>query len=125
MAAATSSAASAGRMNPAATSAAVWTAHRATNCAWVGYSAANLWALNGVVVPNRKQNDDPDWPRPDRVATGTSTAGVATPPLTFALASRTNEGAEPDVVTCRRHALAGDTPVVTQRLSSYSAASTT
>src|SRR5712691_7600223 len=106
-------------------SAAVLTAHRATNCAWVGYSAASFGALNGVVVPNRKQNNDPDWPRPDRVATGTSTASVRTPPLTLPLASRTNEGTEPDVVTCRRAALAGGTPAVTQRFSACSAASTT
>ena len=89
-----------------------------------GIQRGELGAVNGIVVPNRKQNDDPDWPRPDKVATGTSTAGVRTPPLTFPLASRTNAGAEA-VVTCSRAAWAGATPVATQRFSPYWAASTT
>src|SRR5216683_7385718 len=110
VAAAMSSAASAGRMYPALVSARVAVAHRAANLVWVGYRAANLAALNGTVVPNRKQNEDPDWPRPETVATGTSTAGVRTPPLTLPLASRTNEGVAPDVLTCRRGAVAGGIP---------------
>src|SRR5450756_110350 len=120
-----SSRASAGRMNPPATPAIVSAAHRVTNAAWVGYNAASFAAPKGVVVPNRKQNDVPDWPRPDKVATGASTAGVRTPPSTLPLASRTKAGAEPDSVTWRRGAAGGACPVVTHRFSQYCAESIT
>src|SRR5215469_5687457 len=87
--------------------------------------AASLAALNGTVVPNRKQNEDPDWPRPDRVATGTSTAGVRMPPSTLPLASSTKDGGVLEVFTCRRGARGGACPVLTHRFSQNWAASST
>src|SRR5216683_3972221 len=117
VAAAMSSAASAGRMYPALVSARVAVAHRAANLVWVGYRAASLAALNGTVVPNRKQNEDPDWPRPDKVATGTSTAGVRTPPSTLPLASVTKDGGDVDVFTFRSGGAGGACPVLTHRFS--------
>src|SRR5260221_11789528 len=105
-----SSAASAGRMNPALMSAMVSAAHPRTNRRCVGYRAASLAALNGTVVPNRKQNADPAWPRPDNVATGTSTAGVRTPPSTLPLAPVTKDGGDVDVFTFRSGGAGGGGP---------------
>src|SRR5215469_2665456 len=120
-----SSLASAGRMNPALSSALVSAAHFRAKRRCVGYRAASLAELNGTVVPNRKQNADPDWPRPDKVATGTSTAGVRMPPSTLPLASVTKDGGDVDVFTCRSGGAGGACPVLTHRFSQNWAASST
>src|SRR5262249_49384345 len=109
--------ASAGRMNPRAASAIVSNAHRATNRACKGHRAASFGALNGRGVPNRKQTDVPAGPRPDRVAAGTSTAGVRTPPSTLPLASSTNDGGVLPVFTRSLAACGGACPVRAQRFS--------
>src|SRR5258708_34126882 len=91
----------------------------------VGSKAASWAAVHGAVVPNRKQDADPGWPRPDKVATGTSTAGVRTPPSTLPLASVTKDGGEVDVFTFRSGGAGGACPVFTHRFSRYWAASST
>src|SRR5262249_55478149 len=79
LAAAMSWAASAGRRNPAATSASIAVVHWSTNRTWVGYNTASFAVLNGMVVPSRPQMNaavefEPPLPRPDSAATGACTA---------------------------------------------------
>ena len=59
------------------------------------------------------------------MATGTSTAGVRTPPSTLPLASVTKVGGDVEVFTFSRGGAGGACPVLTHRFSQYWAASST
>ena len=68
--------------------------------------------MYGVVVPNSAQNCWPVWPKPLSRATGTSTAGVRTPPSTLPVTGSSAYGLP---VVSSRGATGGRVPSVIQR----------